>query len=201
MEWPHQLQQVLYATVGVGQWLWATARDGTERAWQNRDEWSGQAGRAYDDLANRGEGLLTSAGRQARQQARQSQKAVRRIPGVAAAEGEIMGLTGNVDELPVSDYDNRTAAQIASQLAGLSQRQLHQIEGYEASHQRRTTVLRRIEELRGQEPWPGYDEMNVDEILPRLRELPADERTALAVYEQRHKQRSTVVDTANATPQ
>lgn len=190
MELLERMRHAAYATVGAGDWMWTTLRDGIDRAWHNRSQWSGQIEYAYDDLVGRGEALLTKTGSQARHRAR-------RTPEIAAIEGEIAGLAGDADDLPIADYDDLTAAQITSQLAGLSQRGLHQIEGYEASHQHRVTVLRHIDGLRGSEPWPGYDEMNVDEILPRLRALPADQRAELATYEQRHKKRSTVIDTAH----
>lgn len=199
MDLPPQMREPVYATAGIGEWIWDALRDGVDRAeqaWRNRDQWSERAGHAYDDLVHRGEGLLTRAGREARQQTRRARETARRAPGAAAIEGEIVGLASAAEDLPITDYDRLTAAQITSRLASVSQRELHQIEGYELRHQSRATVLRRIQELRGNEPWPGYDEMNVDEIQPRLRELSADERGTVAAYEQRHKHRRTVIDTA-----
>lgn len=202
MELPRQTQHAIYATAGAGEWLWNTIRDGADRvgqSWRNRDQWPERTEQTYGDLVDRGQSLLTRTGRQARQQARRAQDASRRVPGVASIEGEVTGLASDADDLPISDYNTLTVNQITAQLGGLSQRQLHQIEGYEARHQNRSTVLQRVSELRGSEPWPGYDEMNVDEILPRLRELAPDERAAVATYEQHHKQRTTVIATANTT--
>jgi hypothetical protein len=55
-------------------------------------------------------------------------------------------------------------------------------------------VLDRIASLRGDEPWPGYDELTVDEIRTVLSD--ADETTTkkVADYERRHKQRQGVLD-------
>ena len=45
----------------------------------------------------------------------------RKIPGVAAAEGAVTGAFANEQDLPIADYDNQTAADIASRLNGFSQ--------------------------------------------------------------------------------
>jgi len=57
-------------------------------------------------------------------------------------------------------------------------------------------VLERIQSLRGDEPWAGYDDMNADEIVERLRE--SDEELAARVrdYERSHKDRATVLRAA-----
>ena len=69
------------------------------------------------------------------------------------------------------------------------------VRGYETRHHARATVIGRIDKLCEDQPWPGYDEMNLDEILPKARELPAEEQTKLVSYERRHKNRRTIVDT------
>ncbi|WP_020500211.1 hypothetical protein [Sciscionella marina] len=120
----------------------------------------------------------------------------RRIPGVAAAEGELSGLASTPEELPIADYAHLTVEQLLPRLPALSQRELHQVEGYEANNHARVTVLRRIDELRGTEPWAAYDEMTVDEIMPRLRALSPEQRATVATYEERHKQRRTVLHAA-----
>lgn len=108
------------------------------------------------------------------------------MTGWLAAEGE----------LPISDYDSLSAAEIVQRLPGLSQRELHEIEGYETRNRARATILSRIDELRGEEPWPGYDEMAVDEILPRLRASSTTKQAQVAAHERRHKQRRTILNAA-----
>lgn len=199
-----QVRQAAYVVVGAGDWVWDVVRGGADRsmrAWRNRGQWAEDLEHVYDEFVSRGEGVLDRAGRDARGQARRARAAARRVPGGAAVEGEVTGWASGPEDLPISDYDDLTAAQITAQLAGLSERGLHQVEGYETRHQHRATVLRRIEELRSSQPWPGYDEMTVDEIVPRLRELPADERAAVVAYEQRHKLRRTILDAAETTPE
>ncbi len=81
-------------------------------------------------------------------------------------------------------------------LAELSQIDLGKVDAYERRHQNRTTVLQRIDSLRGEEPWPGYDELTVEEVTTALRaggEHAADVDAARD-YERRHKNRSGVME-------
>ncbi|WP_235883732.1 hypothetical protein [Saccharopolyspora elongata] len=117
--------------------------------------------------------------------------------GTARVEAEPSG-RAKADELPISGYDSRTVGEITEQLPGLSQRELRLVEDYETRNRARTGILRRIDELRGEEPWAGYDEMGVGEILPRMRTMPADEQAAVADYEQHHKQRRTIIQAAHS---
>jgi hypothetical protein len=193
-----EIQRSLYATVGAGAWVVDMARelpDQTGRAWQEREKWMHRVGGAYDELAGRGRTVMGGAKQDVRRGAREAGRTARRVPGAAAAGGEITGVSDET-QLPIADYDSHTAADIVLKLPGLSQRQLHQIEGYEMRNRGRATILSRIDELRGEEPWSGYDEMTVDEILPRMRSLPPDEQVNLATYERRHKQRRTVIESA-----
>jgi hypothetical protein len=187
----------LYATVGAGSWVVRSLGEVPDRlgaAWRERDRWWSQAGDAYQALAERGETIVDQANEELQDQARKVGHVARLVPGVSAAEGEVAGVVSEEGALPLTNYDSRTAAEIIQKLSSLSQRELHQIEGYETVHRARTTILARIDELRGQEPWSGYDEMTVEEILPRVRELSSDERSAVAVYENQHKHRRTVID-------
>ena len=125
----------------------------------------------------------------------------RRVPGVAAAEGEIKGALADVDDLAIADYDDLTAVQIGEKLPGLSQVGLAEVDAYERKGQNRTTVLSRIATLRGTEPWPGYDDQTVEEIAKALRRLDdADELAAVRAYEQSHKDRITVVAATDPEP-
>lgn len=182
-----------YATIGAGRW----AAGALQRAWHDSQDWVHEsAGEAYDRLVDRGRGVSRRTDVKARRAARQAERAARRIPGVAAIEGEIVGVSADADELPLTDYDTLTVDEITDRLPSLAQRELHIIDGYERRHRRRATLLRAIDQLKGNEPWAGYDELNVEEILPRLRELAAADRAAVADYERQHKNRRTVLDAA-----
>jgi len=98
------------------------------------------------------------------------------------------------DELAIPDYDAKTAEEIATRLAGLSQRELAAVDAYEKAHADRSTIRSRIETLRGDEPWAGYDDLTVDEIRAALGERDDDERAdAVRTYERAHKNRAGVL--------
>jgi hypothetical protein len=123
-------------------------------------------------------------------------RATKSVPGTGTASAEAEPET--LDELPISNYDSRTVGEIAEHLPGLSQRELQLVEDYEKRNRARAGILRRIEELREEEPWAGYDEMGVGEILPRMRAMPAEEQAAVTEYEQHHKHRRTIIQAAHA---
>jgi ferritin-like metal-binding protein YciE len=120
----------------------------------------------------------------------------RKVPGVAQAEGEIKGAVASEGDLAIADYDKLTADEITSRLPGLSQIDLAKIDAYERRGENRTTVLNRISTLRGDEPWPGYDELTASEVQSAL--SAGDEALAAKVrsYERAHKDRSGVVKAA-----
>jgi ferritin-like metal-binding protein YciE len=93
---------------------------------------------------------------------------------------------------PWSGYDELTVDDIGGKLAELSQVELARLEEYERKHGNRATVLTRISALRGDEPWPGYDELTVDEIRAAVDD---DDERAAAVrsYERAHKNRAGVL--------
>jgi ferritin-like metal-binding protein YciE len=98
------------------------------------------------------------------------------------------------DDLAIPDYDAKTAEEIATRLAGLSQRELAAVDAYEKAHADRSTIRSRIESLRGDEPWAGYDDLTVDEIRAALGERDDDERAdAVRTYERAHKNRAGVL--------
>lgn len=102
-------------------------------------------------------------------------------------------------KVPIARYDSLTAAEVNSRLRNLSQRKLAEAERYEKAHERRQTVLGRIDDLREDEPWRGYDNATVDEVKKKL--TAADDARAKAVrdYERRHRDRKGVRDAARRT--
>ena len=81
-------------------------------------------------------------------------------------------------------------------LSGLSQVELGQVDAYERRHASRKTVLARIDALRGDEPWAGYDEQSADEVRERLRGEDDETAREVRAYERRHKDRQGVLDAA-----
>jgi ferritin-like metal-binding protein YciE len=137
-------------------------------------------------------GTAKRTARKAGARARRGARQARRVPGVAQAEGTVKGAVGSAEDLPISNYDALTAEEIAAELPGLSQVDLAKVDAYERRGANRTTITSRISSLRGQEPWPGYDEQNVEEIRAALGD--ADESLARRVgqYERAHKDRAGV---------
>lgn len=99
----------------------------------------------------------------------------------------------------IARFDSLTAAEVAARLRNLSQRELAEAERYEKAHERRQTVLSRIDDLREDEPWRGYDNATVNEVTKKL--AGGDDARAKAVrdYERRHRDRKGVMDAARRT--
>jgi ferritin-like metal-binding protein YciE len=132
---------------------------------------------------------LRAAGTQAKRSARQARK----VPGVARAEGRAKGAVASAEDLPIARYDDLTAEDISGRLAELSQVDLAKVEAYERKREGRTTILSRIKSLRGDEPWPGYDELTVDEIRSTLTDADDERAKTVRNYERSHKNRAGVL--------
>jgi ferritin-like metal-binding protein YciE len=159
---------------------------------------------AYDPTTTGAADAARAAGRAGKDAARKAGRAsaqqARRVPGVSQAEGEARGAVASEEDLPISDYDSRNASEIVDRLSSLSQVELGKVDAYERRHENRTTVLQRIDSLRGDEPWPGYDDMSVDEVTSALSDAHSDKRDEVREYERRHKNRSGVLQAAEREP-
>jgi hypothetical protein len=120
----------------------------------------------------------------------------RKVPGVAQAEGQIKGAVAGEHDLAIANYDGLTADEITSKLSGLSQIDLAKIDAYERKNQDRTTVLSRVTSLRGDEPWPGYDELTASEVQSVLSEGDHERVDQVRTYERSHKNRVGVLNAA-----
>jgi hypothetical protein len=61
-------------------------------------------------------------------------------------------------------------------------------------------VLERVEALRGDEPWAGYDDQSVADVTGRLSDADDATRKKVLEYERRHKDRAGVVRAAERQP-
>ena len=122
---------------------------------------------------------------------------VRKIPGMAAAEGAVTGAVATEQDLPIKDYDKQSAEEIVGKLKGFSQRELRKIDAYERKRENRTTITDKIARLSGEEPWPGYDEAGVEAITRALTDADAETARQVRTYEREHKARVTVVEAAD----
>jgi ferritin-like metal-binding protein YciE len=126
--------------------------------------------------------------------AKRTARQARKVPGAARAEGEVKGALAGVGDLPIARYDKLNADEITSKLSELSQIDLSKVDAFERKHENRTTVLNRIASLRGNEPWPGYDEQSVSEIRSGLSGATEAVTKAVREYERGHKARAGVID-------
>ena len=126
---------------------------------------------------------------------RQSRQA-RKVPGVARAEGQVKGAVASQGDLAIARYDSLNADEITSRLPSLSQIELAKVDAYERKNDNRTTVLERISSLQGEEPWPGYDELTVSEIVAVLGEGDESRITKVRAYERARKNRAGVLEAA-----
>ena len=143
------------------------------------------AGRAADETAR-------STGTRAKRTARQARK----VPGVARAEGTVKGAVASEGDLAIARYDTLTADEIIGRLAELSQIDLAKVDAYERKNQDRSTILSRIDTLRGNEPWPGYDELTAAEVQAVLSEGDDERVQQVRAYERAHKNRAGVMKAA-----
>jgi hypothetical protein len=98
----------------------------------------------------------------------------------------------------IANYDDHTADEIMQRVRRLSQSELAELEAYEKQGQGRTTVLETIAALRGDEPWSGYDEMEVEEVNDALKRQDGETAARVLDYERRHKGRKTIIEFASA---
>jgi hypothetical protein len=101
----------------------------------------------------------------------------------------------------IANYDDHTADEIMQRVRRLSQSELAELEAYEKQGQGRRTVLETIAALRGDEPWSGYDDMEVEEVNDALKRQDGDTAARVLDYERRHKGRKTIIEFASARRQ
>lgn len=126
-------------------------------------------------------------------QAKRTARQARRVPGVARAEGTVKGVVASASDLAISNYDSLSADEVQAKLSELSQVDLAKVNAYERKNQNRSTVTSRIDSLQGDEPWPGYDELTVDEVRAVLDEGDEQRIKSVRAYERKHKARAGVI--------
>jgi hypothetical protein len=115
------------------------------------------------------------------------------VPGVARAEGTVKGAVASESDLAIPNYDSLSADETQEKLSELSQIDLAKVNAYERKNQNRSTVTSRIDSLQADEPWPGYDELGVDEVRAVLSECDETRVQAVRSYERKHKKRAGVL--------
>ena len=136
---------------------------------------------------------VKDAARDAGDDVKRASRQARKVPGVARAEGEIKGAVASEEDLAIPGYDDLNADEIVAKLPDLSQIDLSKVDAYERRHDDRTTVLDRVASLRADEPWPGYDELNVADVEKALRAADDELVQEVRRYERAHKNRAGVM--------
>ena len=146
------------------------------------------------DAARSASQSVKGAAHDATSSAKRTARKARKVPGVAQAEGQVKGALASEGDLAITGYGKLTAAEIVEKLPSLSQVDLAKIDSYERKNENRKTILSRITSLRGNEPWPGYDDLNVDEVRAVLDVGDQDRIKEVYSYERLHKNRAGVVE-------
>ena len=147
---------------------------------------------AADTLREVG-GTAKRTARRGTGQAKRSARQARKVPGVARAEGTVKGAVASESDLAIPKYDSLSADEVQAKLVELSQIDLAKVNAYERKNQNRSTVTSRIDSLQANEPWPGYDELGVDEVRAVLSEGDDTRVKAARSYERKHKNRAGVL--------
>lgn len=127
-----------------------------------------------------------------------AQGAVREMPNATRMAEKIQGTVTREQDLPIHGFSQLSITDIQQHLRRLSQTELTVIEGYERTHANRPGVLNAIEQLRGSEPWAGYDHMDPDQITAQLQDVPSSMAEQVLEYERSHRRRDTVINAAEA---
>jgi ferritin-like metal-binding protein YciE len=145
------------------------------------------------DAVREAGGAAKRTARKSAGQAKRGARQARKVPGVARAEGTVKGAVASESDLAISNYDALSADEVQDKLAELSQVDLAKVNAYERKNQNRSTVTSRIDSLQGDEPWPGYDELAVEEVRVVLSEGDDTRIKAVRSYERKHKNRAGVL--------
>jgi ferritin-like metal-binding protein YciE len=84
-----------------------------------------------------------------------TKRQARKAPAVARAQRQPDGDVASGSDLAIPEYVTLTVEEITGKLTGLSHSELARIDWYERAHKNRTTILRRIDTLRADEPSPA----------------------------------------------
>jgi ferritin-like metal-binding protein YciE len=107
--------------------------------------------------------------------------------------GTVKGAVASESDLAISNYDSLSANEVQEKLPELSQVDLAKVDAYERKNQNRSTITSRIDALQASEPWPGYDELSVEEVRAVLSAADETRIKAVRSYERKHKNRAGVL--------
>ncbi len=172
--------------------LLTSIADAQEAAGERSAEWIQATAKAQADFTREVAEASPAAARRVGERisgaAEATARQARKVPGVAQTEGQVKGVVAEERDIPIADYDN------AARLGGLSQIDLARVDAYERKHANRKGVLDKVASLRGDEPWPGYDELNADEAQAAVSKADDKRLARIRDYERKHKERKQVLE-------
>ena len=98
--------------------------------------------------------------------------------------------------LPFAGYDRLDDRQVVDGLSDHSQIELEEVESYERSHRDRQRVLDKLRYMRQREPLPGYDALNVEEIVAALEDADLATISKVRGYERKFANRGRLEEVA-----
>lgn len=134
--------------------------------------------------------------RQTEARAKRATRHARKGSGDTPAQRQREREGAPAERLPIPRYRSLNVEEIVSKLSELSESDLGKVDSYERHNQNRPAILSRIRVLRGEEPWPGYDELSVAEIEAVLNEGDHQRAQDVLVYERAHENRPGVIQSA-----
>jgi hypothetical protein len=149
-----------------------------------------------------------------------SQKELTVVEGYERAHAGRPGVLNAIAHLraaePWAGYDTMDPERIKMHLHDLPDSAVRQVLEYERRHRQRDTVINAAENVLQEapeathrteedamgavaqdgEPWAGYDDMSLDEIVGRLGQVPPGVARQVLDYERRHQNRQRVISAA-----
>lgn len=95
---------------------------------------------------------------------------------------------------PVPGYDKLKDKEVAASLSGRTQAELEQIEAYERAHKGRRVVFDKLRWLRQKEPLPGYDSLDVGQVIDKLQSADLAALKRVRGYERKFGARRDVLE-------
>ncbi len=179
--------------------LLTSIADAQEAAGERSAEWIHATAKAQADFTREVAEASPAAARRVGERisgaAEATARQARKVPGVAQTEGQVKGVVAEERDIPIADYDKQNAGDIVARLGELSQIDLAKVDSYERKHANRKGVLDKVASLRGDEPWPGYDELNADEVQKAVSGATDKRLARIRDYERKHKDRKQVLET------
>lgn len=97
-------------------------------------------------------------------------------------------------------YDALSVAEVLAHLDELTPVDLAALGEHERAHRNRIAVLAHVDARLDNEPWPGYDALDVDGVRFGLEGAGRDRFVTVLAYEQTHRNRAGVLLAAQQSP-